>query len=411
MNFCQNLHNEDAVNPPTRRRFARQLQDVHLPIKDALLAYGVVEHLARAIAIRLRNQRGDDALSTIQQLHANGWTFVELVEHHKRNPEAWKHSADDLLVAEETLKAAGFPAELARRMVILHPVAMHLKLPALRETIQAFRRAGLTDQDLHRAGFSHPRAFLATPSDIHAWISDRKPGSSIHTQSFYTLTRLSTRTRRTGASCEGEHASRAPPPPPSSARQIMSSKPLRLLTAEETEKHTSTRDWRKEILAILQAVDPNAPTTAPPHLAWIWNGSTRAPAILNDLAIWVSLPKIILAASEQTASVMFFATLFKNTRFHEILRRSPEDIRVRVYAIRKYLASEDTPDPLTQRPDLLLYPWETMEEKEIRYRVNEIDHRGLPRTKPNVLRTLFLLSREGFHEALNKLQPPVARRF
>jgi hypothetical protein len=371
----------------------RSLDADSKPIMEKLIELQVKKPQAQKMAIRIWNRQNTEAISTLTQLLDAGWTAVEFCEHDEKNLNAWRHPAEVLLRAEQHLTEAGLGSELARRLVILHPIAVEFEPEPLSASIAAFRDVGMTDDHLRNIGLNQPRAFKVDPDSIRIWGTTRKPAAH-PIKSLYPL--ISGRPNKAMRARLASPSRGDPPPPPPTPATKREDLP------EYQDEHL--RNWHMDVPTILHIIDPLEPKKEIERAKtydWIWDGSTDAKRVLDELALWTGLRGHISASLNDSPVLSFFGRMLKEESMHAFLRLNPEAAKLRMHVVRRFiLAKKD----ILEKPELLLHPWERFTELEIRYRINELDSLGLRRTSSNVLRALLEPERRAFQEAMQKFK-------
>jgi hypothetical protein len=392
------------MSDPGVMREKRKVQKTSLDAQSQqvmleLVSLGFNKEQARAIVIRLWNRCGERGISVIQLYLDHGWTPPEIVEHSRQNEQIWRRTPEVVFQSEQNLIDAGLSSELARRAIILHPCTTLFERDAVLTAIATYREVGLGDADFRYLALKHPRALIANPEVIRAW---RIVHGSVHRgiTSVHALT-----SGRLTKDMQA-YAPMLPPPPPMNvdpADQDISDAPTDAMEDEDEGEHS--RNWQKCVACILNITapldEPEPEKARIDELSWIWDGTTQAKAVLDELATWTGLTRNISASSADTKTLRFFSRILLESKLHPCLRLDPEVARYRLHVLRRFILNDRD---VVDAPSFLLLPWENLPEREIRYRINALSDTRLVLANRDVLRALLEPKRETFHRKIEELK-------
>jgi hypothetical protein len=377
------------------RAFKRHCDSECQPLVEELARHDAPEHIARKLAVRFWNLHGPKALEILTTFLTSGWAVFELSELQDKGHEGSRLTSEELAFIEQRIIEAGWSAELARRVVINCPAAVHFSGEALRTALELYRHIGLEDADLRTLAIEYPRA-LATPRDIiQAWDIIRQQGRG-------RLARASAlcRYQLTPTSAVDEAAGVNSP-------QAGAGAPLASENDEANEDEEEVvRDWRHDLPVLFRLAAPSTEegvcNAALVSFSWVYDGSTRAMEVLDELARWIEVPRV-RDARENMPSIRLIARLCADSELQPFLRLEPDAARFRLAVIRRFILKPEVHD-LGSVPRLLVLPWEEFSSEEWRYRTNVLKDRGLPLLNSRILALLFKPLRQDFNQGVALLK-------
>jgi len=376
-----------------RKKIKRSCDAECQPLVDELLRHGAQEHIARRLAVRFWNLHQPQGLEVLQTFLATGWSVTELKELQDKNHAGSRSRPEELARAERRIVDAGWSEELARHVVIGCSDATSFTREALRTARAAFLQIGLQEQELRTLALQHSRALIAPVDIIQVWDIIRRQGPEP--------------LARAGILCRSQPGSTKQlngAPRPDEVAGTLDSVP-----ESKTDERDLKRDWKSDLSKLFRLA---APTTSPDihestlaALSWIWDGSTQAAGVLDELARWMHIPKASSAREGLTASIRLIVRLCVDPTLQPFLRVSPECARFRLQIIRRFILKTEAQD-FADAPQLLTLPWEKLPSEEWRYRVNAVKDHNLPVVNRQVLTLLFTPSRQIFSQELTRFKRP-----
>jgi hypothetical protein len=127
------------------------------------------------------------------------------------------------------------------------------------------------------------------------------------------------------------------------------------------------------------------------------------------LARWLPIhvqaaPYHLAAKGTPSDRLRFWVKVLTNKKIRKILLVSPQTLEIRLYVLRRIGRN------FLKEPQWLLLPWETLSERELRYRVNEIEARGKNAHLKPYIKMLLNPDREQFVKRLDDFVERMRRR-
>jgi len=372
------------------------------PLFDELIRHGASKSQARSIAVAFWNTFGAHALDQISAFHLNGWSISELIRLIRNRSVVWRQRPQALFDAERRLERAGLPTDAAHICVMRFEQAVLFDEDAVRNALETYRSIGVTEETIRVFAERRQHALIASPDVIHAW-SRRYP---VQNQRIEKITQLCL-SPLPSLNAFLESVSEIPvavperTEAPSVAAQATVTEP-----DEEEPWDDPMRLWRQYLLHVIRvsSLVPAEALPAESSLQWIWNGSTNAMRVLEEITRWVMFPKKRDATSNSPV-VRFLAKLCIEEELNAFLRLDTDVAHFRIATLRRFiLPCERCPKKdFLQTPHLLLLPWETLKREEIRYRANRLtDLPKMPCHQQTV--PLFFIPRIDFDASVQRMR-------
>jgi hypothetical protein len=376
------------------------------PLAEELIRHGTSKWQASTLAIKLWNSFGTRAYGALQLFLANGWGVDALTYCIRIKATVWRKCPRLLFEAEQRLERAGLPKEVAHACVLRFERAVLFKEEDVRNALVCYRNVGVSEPTIRLFGERRPRALIAPPETIRVW-AKKYPGQNRR------IARLSELYRTPLPSLDDYLRSIDPEDIPeiAVAGSVEKPPPDTDSTTEEVAEDDDDNvpcNWKKYVPRIIEKsglLQENGSAKDLSSCAWIWDGSSPgASAVLQELSIWASFPKIGDAGSSMPV-VRFLAKLCLETKLQAFFRLKVEVVRYRIATLRRFILPCDAcgRKDFIETPGLLLLPWETVQRNEIHYRSNSLS--GLPKTPCHRLTApLFFVSRAEFVAEMERLR-------